>query len=46
MLIDALRGDTDRAVPLIQAMIEAVANGGHGRVIFFAHYNYVAARTP
>jgi DNA-binding CsgD family transcriptional regulator len=38
MLIDALRGDTDRTVPLIEAMIEAAVKGGHGRVIFFAHY--------
>jgi DNA-binding CsgD family transcriptional regulator len=38
MLIDALRGDTDRTVPLIDAMIEAAVKGGHGRVIFFAHY--------
>jgi DNA-binding CsgD family transcriptional regulator len=38
MLIDALRGDTDRTVPLIQGMIEAAVKGGHGRVIFFAHY--------
>jgi DNA-binding CsgD family transcriptional regulator len=38
MLIDALRGDTDRTVPLIQAMIETGINSGHGRVIFFAHY--------
>lgn len=38
MLIDALRGDTDRTIPLIQSMIEAAVKGGHGRVIFFAHY--------
>jgi DNA-binding CsgD family transcriptional regulator len=38
MLIDALRGDTDRTVPLVQAMIEAGIKTGHGRVIFFAHY--------
>jgi DNA-binding CsgD family transcriptional regulator len=38
MLIDALRGDTDRTVPLIQSMIGAAVQGGHGRVIFFAHY--------
>jgi DNA-binding CsgD family transcriptional regulator len=38
MLIDALRGNTDRTVPLIQAMIEAGINSGHGRVLFFAHY--------
>jgi DNA-binding CsgD family transcriptional regulator len=38
MLIDALRGDTDRTVPLIQAMIETAIKSGHGRVIFFAHY--------
>jgi DNA-binding CsgD family transcriptional regulator len=38
MLIDALRGDTDRTVPLIEGMIEAAVNSGHGRVIFFAHY--------
>jgi DNA-binding CsgD family transcriptional regulator len=38
MLIDALRGDTDRTLPLIQSMIEAAVKGGHGRIIFFAHY--------
>ena len=38
MLIDALRGDTDRTVPLIQAMIEAGIKSGHSRVLFFAHY--------
>jgi DNA-binding CsgD family transcriptional regulator len=38
MLIDALRGDTDRTVPLVQAMIESAIKSGHGRVIFFAHY--------
>ena len=38
MLIDALRGDTDRTVPLVQAMIETAIKTGHGRVIFFAHY--------
>jgi DNA-binding NarL/FixJ family response regulator len=38
MLIDALRGDTDRTVPLIQAMIETAIKSGQGRVIFFAHY--------
>jgi DNA-binding CsgD family transcriptional regulator len=38
MLIDALRGDTDRTVPLIQAMIETGISSGHGRVLFFAHY--------
>jgi DNA-binding CsgD family transcriptional regulator len=38
MLIDALRGDTDRTVPLIQAMIDTGNKTGHGRVIFFAHY--------
>ena len=38
MLIDALRGDTDRTVPLIQAMIETGITSGHGRVAFFAHY--------
>ncbi|HEY6785754.1 MAG TPA: AAA family ATPase [Trebonia sp.] len=38
MLIDALRGDTERTVALTQAMIEAAINNGHGRVIFFAHY--------
>ena len=38
MLIDALRGDTDRTVPLVQAMIETGIKGGHGRVVFFAHY--------
>jgi DNA-binding CsgD family transcriptional regulator len=38
MLIDALRGDTGRTVPLVQAMIEAGIKSGHGRVIFFAHY--------
>jgi DNA-binding CsgD family transcriptional regulator len=38
MLIDALRGDTDRTVPLVQAMIESAIKRGHGRVIFFAHY--------
>jgi DNA-binding CsgD family transcriptional regulator len=38
MLIDALRGDTDRTVPLIQAMIETAVKSGQGRVIFFAHY--------
>jgi len=38
MLIDALRGDTSRTVPAIQAMIEAGIKSGHGRVIFFAHY--------
>jgi DNA-binding CsgD family transcriptional regulator len=38
MLIDALRGDADRTVPLIQSMIEAAVQGGHGRIIFFAHY--------
>ena len=38
MLIDALRGDADRTVPLIEGMIEAAVNSGHGRVIFFAHY--------
>jgi DNA-binding CsgD family transcriptional regulator len=37
MLIDALRGDTGRTVPLVQAMIET-GESGHGRVIFFAHY--------
>jgi DNA-binding CsgD family transcriptional regulator len=38
MLIDALRGDTDRTVPLVQAMIDSAIKRGHGRVIFFAHY--------
>jgi DNA-binding CsgD family transcriptional regulator len=38
MLIDALRGDTDRTVPLVQAMIETGIKSGHGRVVFFAHY--------
>jgi DNA-binding CsgD family transcriptional regulator len=38
MLIDALRGDADRTVPQIQSMIEAAVKGGHGRIIFFAHY--------
>jgi DNA-binding CsgD family transcriptional regulator len=38
MLIDALRGDTDRTVPLIQAMIETGIASGHSRVLFFAHY--------
>jgi DNA-binding CsgD family transcriptional regulator len=38
MLIDALRGDADRTVPLIQAMIDTGNKTGHGRVIFFAHY--------
>jgi DNA-binding CsgD family transcriptional regulator len=38
MLIDALRGDTDRTVPLVQEMIESAIKSGHGRVIFFAHY--------
>ncbi len=38
MLIDALRGDADRTVPLVQAMIETGIKSGHGRVIFFAHY--------
>ena len=38
MLIDALRGDTDRTVPLVQAMIETAIKSGHGRVFFFAHY--------
>jgi DNA-binding CsgD family transcriptional regulator len=38
MLIDALRGDSDRAIPLIDSMIEAAVKGGHGRIIFFAHY--------
>jgi len=38
MLINALRGDTDRTVSLVQAMIETAIKSGHGRVIFFAHY--------
>jgi DNA-binding CsgD family transcriptional regulator len=38
MLIDALRGDMDRTVPLVQAMIESAIKSGQGRVIFFAHY--------
>ncbi len=38
MLIDALRGDTKRTVPLIQAMIDTAAETGQGRVIFFARY--------
>jgi DNA-binding CsgD family transcriptional regulator len=38
MLIDALRGDMDRTVPLVAAMIESAIKSGHGRVIFFAHY--------
>jgi DNA-binding CsgD family transcriptional regulator len=38
MLIDALRGDADRTVPLIQSMIETAIKSGQGRVIFFAHY--------
>jgi DNA-binding CsgD family transcriptional regulator len=38
MLIDAFRGDADRTVPLVQAMIETAIKSGHGRVIFFAHY--------
>jgi DNA-binding CsgD family transcriptional regulator len=38
MLIDALRGDADRTIPLVQAMIDTGNKSGHGRVIFFAHY--------
>jgi DNA-binding NarL/FixJ family response regulator len=38
MLIDALGGDTGRTVPLVQAMIETGIKGGHGRIVFFAHY--------
>jgi DNA-binding CsgD family transcriptional regulator len=38
MLIDALRGDTERTITLTQAMIEVAIENGHGRVIFFAHY--------
>jgi DNA-binding CsgD family transcriptional regulator len=38
MLIDALRGDKDRTVPLVEAMIDTGVKSGHGRVIFFAHY--------
>jgi DNA-binding CsgD family transcriptional regulator len=38
MLIDALRGDADRTVRLVQAMIDTGNKSGHGRVVFFAHY--------
>jgi DNA-binding CsgD family transcriptional regulator len=38
MLIAALRGDSERTVPLVEAMIETAISNGHGRVIFFAHY--------
>jgi DNA-binding CsgD family transcriptional regulator len=38
MLIDALRGDANRTVPLIEAMIDTGNTSGHGRVAFFAHY--------
>jgi DNA-binding CsgD family transcriptional regulator len=38
MLIDALRGDAARTVPLVEAMIDTGNRSGHGRVAFFAHY--------
>jgi DNA-binding CsgD family transcriptional regulator len=38
MLIDALRGDAELTIPLVQSMIDTGVKGGHGRVIFFAHY--------
>jgi len=38
MLIDALRGDADRTIPLVEAMIDTGSASGHGRVAFFAHY--------
>jgi DNA-binding CsgD family transcriptional regulator len=38
MLIDALRGDMGRTIPLIEAMIKTGMQNGHGRVVFFAHY--------
>jgi ATP/maltotriose-dependent transcriptional regulator MalT len=38
VLLDAFRGDAERAVPTITAMIETATNDGQGRITAFAHY--------
>jgi DNA-binding CsgD family transcriptional regulator len=38
MLLDAFRGDSSKAIPLIRDTIETAAKDGQGRIIAFAHY--------
>jgi DNA-binding CsgD family transcriptional regulator len=38
LLLDALRGDAARAMPLIAATIETATADGQGRIVAFAHY--------
>jgi DNA-binding CsgD family transcriptional regulator len=38
LLLDAFRGDTPRAIPMIAATIETATKDGQGRIIAFAHY--------
>jgi DNA-binding CsgD family transcriptional regulator len=38
LLLDAFRGDTARAIPMIAATIETATKDGQGRIVAFAHY--------